>query len=334
MTSSADLTFVHLSDIHFRKGIVGTKHDPDALLRDELERDLRELVPRFGPISGIIITGDVAWSGHKSEYRYAESWIQKIAEHLQCSVSGVMVIPGNHDVNRGELEKDGARIAKLQRRVRKGANPAKTSSRLAGVLSGEEGPLLTAPLRAYNAFAKRYSCAITPQDPYWERSFKLGDGTTLLIRGITSTWLSGPGDSERVARLLYGSGQYTFRRLQQTQYIAAAHHPPQNMIDGEDAAQAFESDCRLQLFGHKHNQWITQSKTSARIIAGAFQPDRREAPWIPRYNVLEIAGELTDKARLLQIRVYPRRWSDEFRRFMADFTPDAADVRAFEFFTA
>src|SRR4051794_30885154 len=41
----ADLSFLHLSDIHFRKGHVGDAHDIDADLRNELERDLRIVVP-------------------------------------------------------------------------------------------------------------------------------------------------------------------------------------------------------------------------------------------------------------------------------------------------
>src|SRR5437867_3921907 len=98
MTSSADLTFVHLSDILFRRGRVGTLHDADEELRNGLASDLRRLAPRFGAISGIIVTGDVAWSGHKREYQYAEGWIRRVAEHLQCSLSNVMVTPGNHDV--------------------------------------------------------------------------------------------------------------------------------------------------------------------------------------------------------------------------------------------
>src|SRR2546425_13147452 len=124
MTTSADLTLVHLSDIHFRRGRVGTRYDQDEKIRAELVRDLRELVPRFGKVSGLIISGDIAWSGHKSEYEYAFSWIKSISEHLQCALADVMVIPGNHDVDRAALYRGDSRVLKLQREIRRGSHPA------------------------------------------------------------------------------------------------------------------------------------------------------------------------------------------------------------------
>ncbi len=332
MTSSADLTFIHLSDIHFRKGRVGTRHDADEELRDQLAADLRRLAPRFGAISGVIITGDVAWSGHKREYQYADGWIRRVTEQLRCSLSDVMVPPGNHDVYRPELKKNAGRIEKLQRNVRTGGKAAICVDRLANALSGRDGKHFIAPLRAYNGFAKNFGCAISATDPYWERAFTLGDGATLCIRGITSTWLSGPKDSEIARRLLYGAAQYTFTKTDKKIYVVAGHHPPQNTIDSEEAERSFELNCKLQLFGHKHYLWITESRDSARIIAGALHPDRREKPWIPRYNILQISTEITERARILSINVYPRRWSEEFGLFMADYTPEAKEVRALQFF--
>ncbi len=332
MSSSADLTFVHLSDIHFRKDRVGTKHDFDCELRDALTADLRKLATRFGAISGIIVTGDIAWGGHKREYEFADSWLRQVAGHVQCPISNVMVTPGNHDVYRRELEKNGRRIARLQATLRKGGRVDACVERLNNALSSTDGKHLIASLRAYNKFARHFGCDVTPALPFWERPFELGDGTTLFIRGITSTWLSGPLDSEKTANLLYGTAQYTFEKREHRYYLVAGHHPPQNMMDGTEASRSFDFHCKLQLFGHKHDQWLTASRTGARIVAGALHPDRREKPWIPRYNIFEVSGELTDKTRLVRLRVYPRRWSEEFRQFMADFTPEAQDVRQLEFF--
>lgn len=333
MAESADLTFVHLSDIHFRKGRVGTKHDPDEELRKGLVSDLRALAPGLGPINGIIVTGDIAWGGHRREYQHAETWIRSIAEHLRCPLSQIMVTPGNHDVYRPELEKKDKRIAKLQRRVRNGRNPSITVERLTSALSGPQGHLLVAPLRAYNRFAKQFDCNVSPGNPYWERRFKLGTGATLVIRGLTSTWLSGPNDSEQIPQLLYGSAQYTFAKTDLVHYVVAGHHPPQNMIDGEVASRAFDFHCLLQLFGHKHDQWTTSSGKSVKIVSGALHPDRREKPWVPRYNIVELSGELTEQTTQITIRIYPRRWSDEFRQFMADYTPSAAPDRKHELFS-
>src|SRR5205823_4528909 len=102
-----DLVFAHLSDIHFREGQVGDIHDADADLRNELERDLRRLrskVPRF---DGIVVSGDIAFSGQEEEYAYARSWLERIRELLACPPSGMMVTPGNHDVRRDCIPPDG-----------------------------------------------------------------------------------------------------------------------------------------------------------------------------------------------------------------------------------
>src|SRR5260221_6295381 len=97
----ADLTFLHLSDIHFRKGRMGDVHDTDSDLRNELERDLRIVRSnRLQKLDGIIISGDIAFGGQPEEFAYGQAWIEKIRELLDCAKTGIMVIPGNHDVDR------------------------------------------------------------------------------------------------------------------------------------------------------------------------------------------------------------------------------------------
>src|SRR5260370_4077175 len=92
---SPDLVFVHLSDIHFRKGRVGDVHDEDADLRNELELDLRRLRTQVPRLDGIIVSGDIAYGGRPEEYDYARSWIESIREQLGCASAGVMLTPGN-----------------------------------------------------------------------------------------------------------------------------------------------------------------------------------------------------------------------------------------------
>ena len=91
-----DLAFVHLSDIHFRKGRIGDLHDADVEIRNELERDLRRIRSRVSKLDGIIISGDIAFGGQVDEYTYARNWIESVREQLDCSADGVMVIPGDH----------------------------------------------------------------------------------------------------------------------------------------------------------------------------------------------------------------------------------------------
>src|SRR5688572_18814237 len=130
MAGSADLVFVHLSDIHFRRNVAGSAHDPDREVRDALTADLRTMASRWPKVDGIIITGDIAFSGHASEYKFADAWIRGIAGHLKCKIADVMVIPGNHDVDRAKLRKFGGRIARLQNKIRHGRRSAVCVERL------------------------------------------------------------------------------------------------------------------------------------------------------------------------------------------------------------
>jgi hypothetical protein len=97
----SSLVFLHLSDIHFQRN-AGSTYDPHVGLRNELELDIKNFTAAtFKHVNGILITGDVAYSGHPDEYAYARTWIEKIAGILKL-IPGedVFVIPGNHDIQR------------------------------------------------------------------------------------------------------------------------------------------------------------------------------------------------------------------------------------------
>ena len=58
------LTFLHLSDIHFRgRYQEGSAFDLDHHIRNELERDLHGLVDENGPLTAVLVGGDVAFAG-------------------------------------------------------------------------------------------------------------------------------------------------------------------------------------------------------------------------------------------------------------------------------
>ncbi len=61
------IIFMHLSDIHFSKDSNGVL-DLDVELRSKLENDAKKMKQRLGSIQGILITGDIAYSGQKEEY--------------------------------------------------------------------------------------------------------------------------------------------------------------------------------------------------------------------------------------------------------------------------
>lgn len=100
--ASEALRFIHLADIHFR-GSSGIPTDLDRDIRNELVKDAQSLLNR-DLVTGILVCGDIAWSGREAEYQVAANWLAQLCEELQCAKEFVWTVPGNHDVDRKTIE--------------------------------------------------------------------------------------------------------------------------------------------------------------------------------------------------------------------------------------
>lgn len=65
---SSTISLIHLSDIHFQVPKGGSQYDLDADLRNELEIDASKIQQDHGNVQGVLISGDVAFSGKNEEY--------------------------------------------------------------------------------------------------------------------------------------------------------------------------------------------------------------------------------------------------------------------------
>ncbi|MCE5268862.1 MAG: hypothetical protein LLG00_13365, partial [Planctomycetaceae bacterium] len=77
--------FVHVSDIHFgqekQNGTVVARDD----VRTELLNDCRTREKTLGPAEGILVTGDIAFSGKKEEYGRAAEWLDELTKAAGCA---------------------------------------------------------------------------------------------------------------------------------------------------------------------------------------------------------------------------------------------------------
>ncbi len=110
-TSSASeektVTILHLSDIQFgvnhyfgRLGFGAMDKSFDTLLRrvtDDLDGLCRVGVPKPDIVA---LTGDLAEWGKKKEYDDVLGFCRGLASHLGHGIERVLVVPGNHDINR------------------------------------------------------------------------------------------------------------------------------------------------------------------------------------------------------------------------------------------
>src|ERR1700676_3907150 len=97
------MLLMHLSDIHFRKGDIGTAMDPNANLRHELLRDAEACCKKIAaPLDGILISGDIAYGGDEEEYTFARDWLEDLCARCSTTLAAVFVSPGNHVALPGE----------------------------------------------------------------------------------------------------------------------------------------------------------------------------------------------------------------------------------------
>lgn len=325
----SQLTLLHLSDIHFRRNS-NSPHDGNKDLRDELERDAVELSKRLGGIRGVLISGDIAFSGHEDEYKIAYEWLKRLSDLLGFDPVGVWMTPGNHDVDRSVIFKS-MLLRDIHNNLRSSA--AEIDDKLAGYLGADEeaAKLVYRPIQQYADFAAKFECEISAKEPFWEEDLFLNDGSILRIRGVNSTLVSDDLDSDLSYKLIVGKRQLELTRQDGVEYLILCHHPPQWLLDQDGVEDLLRSRARIQLFGHKHRQRLEQIDQTLRVSSGATHPDKREPSWQPRFNLLQLSVEQADTGRRMKVVVYPRVFSEERTTFMPDFDVQGQEFREYVF---
>src|SRR5579862_2125548 len=110
------LYLLHISDLHFRTDEV-SPWDPHVDVRAAVLRNVEAHAAKRN-IDGIVVTGDIAYSGKTEQYALARGWMTRLMDASKCSVENIRMVPGNHDVDRAVQQSDrmlGDAIARLRR---------------------------------------------------------------------------------------------------------------------------------------------------------------------------------------------------------------------------
>ena len=98
------MNILHLSDLHFGRNNDSRYKKSDFVNK---KRIMNELLGLFQSISDkdrphhIVVTGDIAWKGKKSEFEEALLWFEQLLQVLNLSGDDISFCVGNHDINRG-----------------------------------------------------------------------------------------------------------------------------------------------------------------------------------------------------------------------------------------
>jgi predicted phosphodiesterase len=305
------IVLVHLSDIHFTGSSGTSVHDLDSEVRNEILRDAATVTKDLGGATGVLVTGDIAFSGQRTEYERVALWLLEFCRAIECPDESVWMVPGNHDVDRKAAK---SKVTKtLHESIRAKQGPA-LDKELREILTDEySAKALLAPLAEYNTFAARFQCSISAEKPYWERDLSLSCGTIIRLRGLCSALVSNEHDAR--SNIVLGQAQVNVHRVDGIEYLTLCHHPPDWLQDQDTVVSHLESKVRIQLFGHKHAQRVQEINKTLRVTAGAMHPERDEGSWEPMYNIIEI-WRLDE--RRLGVRLFQRRWHKIDHHFLAD----------------
>lgn len=308
------MLLLHLSDIHFRKGEVGTAMDPNAHIRSELLRDAEQRCNAIGAVpDAVLVSGDIAFAGEVEEYEFARIWLEELCKRCGTKLAAVFVIPGNHDVVRKITSR--ALIQAIHRDI-KSANEVTLEGMLRGLLTDDEtARLLYEGLANYNAFAGQFFCdLLPPKRTSARRDLVLNDGSILRIVGFNSSFVSSAAD--KVGDLFVDPSCFQLVRERGVEYLVMCHHPYSWLRQGTVLQDHLNDVARLQLFGHEHTNRIEMARDWVRVAASAAHPDKTERGWEPGYNLIQLNAEGSGNDRRLNVEVHVRVWQarpGEFR---------------------
>lgn len=308
--------YVHLSDIHF-----GQERNGDKIIhedvRSELLRDCDSFSKTIGLANGILVTGDVAYSGKKEQYDQAGEWLDQLTDSIGCPKTAVSLIPGNHDVDISKIGEAGRIIIQSLRDSPLGTLDA----RIEALIKEDEANNSFLPkLAAYREFAERYGCGFpSPLQPFWIRELMFEEIHRLSFVGLTSVLVSDLADD--LNRLVLGNQQYILQRHSNTELVIMMHHPPEWFRDREKVHNYLRR-ARVVLVGHEHSLDVHQINhadgETLWIHAGATNSPEGAEPYQYRYNWLEFSIDNGEAGSKLHVRVYPRVWDPGRTKFICD----------------
>ena len=309
--------FVHLSDIHFgqeKGGTIRIHQDVKDRLIDDVKLVATSL--ESGRAAGIIVTGDIAYGGRAREYRAAADWLDKLADAAGCAISDIQVVPGNHDIDRGEITELTKMM--LERIVAEG-EPALDSF----LKTDADRDLLFRRFSAYRPFAEAYRCPLdTNAELAEDRVAELAPGRDIRFIRLNSALASlACSKTDEEGKLLLGARQRVLQQRPGEELVVLSHHPVHWFQDSEDALLFLRNRARVFISGHEHNpsvktETIEEGRDLMMLAAGATVPPNSDDTFTYCYNFIEFDWDA--EADALSVYIRPRAWVNAQKRFDAD----------------
>jgi WD40 repeat protein/3',5'-cyclic AMP phosphodiesterase CpdA len=311
VATRASLTLLHLSDLQFgrlhlfqQEGVAGDDAY-DTLFR-RLEVDLISLreQPRLRP-DVVVLTGDLAEWGMRKEFEQVASFATKLADLLELERRRILVVPGNHDINRKSCE------AYFRDCEAEDVRPTQPYWK---------------KWKFYHEFFVKFYSGIHEYEFREDRPYTLFElpELELVIAGLNSTMVESHLDADHYGHLGEAQLRWFAERLEQRSdwlRIAAVHHNPirgetgddENLRDAEDMQRILGKHLHLVVHGHRHRAGVQWWGPRLPILAtGSASVDAKARPdEVPnQYQFIRIERDA--------LRWYTRMYARDAKRFVAD----------------
>lgn len=303
--------FIHLSDIHFgqeRGGEVIIHND----VKEQLILDVAVAVKSLskGRAAGIIVTGDIAYSGMRTEYESAGLWLDRIAEAAGCDRTDIQLVPGNHDIDRGEIGKYlGSMIDDVVAR----GEPA-----LDEILENDrDREVFFQRFSSYLPFAAAYRCPLDTTGALTEdRVLEVAPGRWIRFVRLNSALICSYKDKK--GTLILGARQRVLTQRRGEELVVLSHHPIDWFQDSADALRYLRSRARVFISGHEHHHSVNvvtvePGRDLMMLASGAAIPHNANESYNYCYNTVEFDWDKASDSLTVDVR--PRTWADDMKRF-------------------
>ena len=297
--ASKTLTWLHLSDLHFRKS---SEWDHNRVL-ESLVRDLNVCEKNFGLLPDFIFfTGDLAFGqipgdSIDEQFKGALEFLEQIRHAFSRAVPelNTFIVPGNHDVNRQLVFLPETEW--LDRFV---------SVDQARELMQGTGDVLERCMSRLGSYKNAilnggYKHLVEQDDSRLIYSISRDvNGIAVNITGLNSAWTCcRNGENSKLWMAAdWQLGELARRASSSDFSIALVHHPFDWLREEEQAANIWsriESDFQVCMHGHEHTGWVKQiDEAHVRIASSAcYERSEKENGYsFSRFNLEHGKGEV------------------------------------------
>lgn len=239
------ITWLHLSDLHLGKDVYNEKTVLEELLADiKTQIAVNDIKLDF-----VFITGDLTFSGQKKEFEYVQEFLNKLLDITELSKDDIILVPGNHDVNRNQ-------ILSVARNSKKLLNNRDAISEIIG--NETEREIYTQGLSDYREFLQNnFTWARTSKKaPLSYTLNKDINGISVSVLALNTAWLAYGNENEK-GKIIIGERQVreALDEVNDSQIIIALMHHPFEWLewfDANDVKKMLERRADFILNGHEH----------------------------------------------------------------------------------